>query len=97
MALKEDNKTAFLNDPIWAKVLSRYLKIERSKQNFTYQQLSDALASELGVHQNTGNLKTKFNRGNFGAQLFLMSLVVMGTKQVDVEQIRALYEQLADS
>ena len=91
---KSNEASSLINDPIWSAVLVRFLKIERSRQNFTFAKLSQALEAKVGIVQTADNLKTKFNRGNFGAQLLLMSLYVMGTKQINMEDILDLYQQI---
>lgn len=91
---KASEASTLINDPIWSAVLVRYLKMERSKQNFTFAKLSQALEEKVGIIQTADNLKTKFNRGNFGAQLLLMCLYVMGSKQLSMTDILELYEQI---
>jgi hypothetical protein len=86
--------STMINDPVWSAVLIRYLRMERSKQNFTFANLSQALEEKVGIVQTADNLKTKFNRGNFGAQLLLMCLYVMGSKQINMADIVELYEQI---
>lgn len=94
MPAKPREASTLINDPIWAAVLTRYLKIERTKQNFTFAKLSQALEEQVGIVQTADNLKTKFNRGNFGAQMLLMSLHVMGSKGIDMAEINDLYEKI---
>ena len=86
--------STMINDPIWSQVLIRYLRMERSKQNFTFADLSRALEEKVGIIQTADNLKTKFNRGNFGAQLLMMCLYVMGSKQINMTDITELYLQI---
>lgn len=86
--------STLINDPVWSAVLIRYLKMERTKQNFTFAKLSAALEEQAGIIQTADNLKTKFNRGNFGAQLLLMCLRVMGTKQINMDDIEELYQKI---
>jgi len=86
--------STMINDPVWSQVLIRYLRMERSKQNFTFANLSKALEEKVGIIQTPDNLKTKFNRGNFGAQLLMMCLYVMGTRQINMADITELYDQI---
>ena len=86
--------STLINDPVWSAVLVRYLKMERSKQNYTFAKLSQALEEKVGIIQTADNLKTKFNRGNFGAQFLLMCLYVMGSKQISMVDVVELYEQI---
>ena len=90
----ESKKRSFLNDDIWSEVLIRYMKMERIKQNYTLQELSAALEKEYGIIQTEGNLKNKFNRGNYGAQLLLMSLQAMGVSQINMDEIREIYKSV---
>ncbi len=88
------SKEKFLNEPAWGKALARYVNITRTRKGYTFKRLALELEQKLGVVQNDGNLRTKINRGNFGAQLFLMCLTVMDQDSIDIGEINSIVDDI---
>jgi len=78
----------------WAEVLKRLVKAERVKSGLSFEELSQSLKKEFGTEQNIGNLKSKFTKGNFGAQLLLQLLCVFQTEDLSHRSIRELLERV---
>jgi len=62
---------------------------------FTYKSLSHELEVHFGIIQTENNLKAKVANGNFGAQLLLMSMVVMGVDNVSSSDIKEAFNAAA--
>ena len=69
--------------PDWERRVQTLLKIELTKRNLTYKQLSEKLA-ELGVVESEPNIRNKLSRGTFSAVFFVQCLTAMGAKIVDI-------------
>lgn len=72
--------TKFVDDPLWRKVLSNIVRSGKEASNLSYQDLCERLQSEFGIPQSPDNLKSKFSKGNFGAQLLLQLVCIMDVK-----------------
>ena len=57
----------------------------------SYADLSSKLEA-LGTVQSPENLRVKINRGNFGAQLFVQLLIVMGKAEIDLNELQEIIE-----
>jgi hypothetical protein len=53
------------------------LKAEMKRRNITYDQLAEKLA-EIGVNENSRNLRNKVSRRGFSAVFFVQCLKAMG-------------------
>lgn len=60
----------------WQCVASRLVKAELEKRGITYRKLSEQLAA-LNIKQSEATLRSKINKGNFGAPLLLQILHVL--------------------
>jgi hypothetical protein len=74
------------HDPKWATGVSRLIKAYMAATGITYADLSRKL-KELGTVQSPENLRVKINRGNFGAQLFVQLLIVMGKSEINLKEL----------
>lgn len=90
----ESEKHPYIYDPLWAEVLRRFIKSEKAKSGLTYAQISEKLKHTFNTIQSADNLKSKIARANFGTQLFLQLLIVLGSKTIAVNDINALYQSL---
>lgn len=79
----------YVDHPTWAQVVSRLVKAEMAANALSYADLSERLKA-LGTQQSASNLKTKINRGNFGAQLFIQLFLVMERQQIDLSRVSQL-------
>lgn len=86
----------FLNDDIWAQVLVRYMKQVRTEHDYSLPELSVLIEKQFGIVQTDVNLRNKFNRGNYSAQLFLMALSAMGISEVSMGEIESIYQEVKD-
>lgn len=80
------SQPSFANNPKWAVVVSRLVKAQMAATGITYAGLSQKL-KELGTNQSPENLRVKINRGNFGAQLFLLLFIAMGKNEINLKEI----------
>ena len=76
----------YVHDPKWATGVSRLIKAHMAATGITYADLSLKL-KELGTVQSPENLRVKINRGNFGAQLFVQLLIVMGKSEINLKEL----------
>ncbi|GAA6153788.1 DUF6471 domain-containing protein [Pseudoteredinibacter isoporae] len=81
------------NSPEMNETIRRYFAMEKNMRGLDYRELSRRLA-EAGVEQSEGNLRVKMTTGKLGTPLFLHLLMVMGVKQLDMEQLNHIYEQV---
>lgn len=77
------------DNPLWGQVVARLVKMEMAANDLTYADLSERLKA-LGTFQTPNNLKTKINRGSFGAQLLLQLFIAMQVREISVEQARRI-------
>jgi len=80
------NPPNYVHDPKWATGVSRLIKAYMAATGTTYANLSTKL-KELGTIQSPENLRVKINRGNFGAQLFVQLLIVMGKTEINLKEL----------
>ncbi|MFM8745573.1 MAG: DUF6471 domain-containing protein [Aestuariivirga sp.] len=67
--------------PEWERRVQTLLKVELTKRNLTYKQLSEKL-TEIGVSESEPNIRNKLARGTFSAAFFVQCLAAMGAKEV---------------
>ena len=79
----------YVSNPKWATGVSRLIKAHMAASGVTYANLSERL-KELGTVQSPENLRVKINRGNFGAQLFLQLLIVMGKNEISLKELEVI-------
>lgn len=87
------SKEAYLDHPVWAKVVSRLVKAQMAANGLSYADLSRRLQA-LGTEQTATNLKTKINRGSFGAQLFIQLFLVMDATSIDLARAREMAQAI---
>lgn len=92
MARRTD--TELIDDPKWREIVIRLIKAEKAKSGMSYDNISSTLKTEFGIEQTSGNLKSKFSRGNFGAQLLLQLFCVMGTTNIGVDAVLDIYKKV---
>ena len=80
------NPPTYAHDPKWATGVSRLIKARMAAAGISYADLSNKL-KELGTIQSPENLRVKINRGNFGAQLFVQLLIVMGKSEINLKEL----------
>ncbi len=80
------NPPTYVHDPKWATGVSRLIKAHMAAAGISYADLSHKL-KELGTIQSPENLRVKINRGNFGAQLFVQLLIVMGKSEINLKEL----------
>lgn len=68
----------------WEKRVQTLLKVELTKRNLTYKQLSEKLA-EIGVSESEPNIRNKLSRGSFSAVFLIQCLEAIGAKTVSLE------------
>lgn len=70
----------------WRQVVQRIVKSEMSLRGVKYQGLSERLA-EQGIKQSADNLRNKVNKGIMGADLLLQILFVINAREVSVQML----------
>ena len=89
MQATEKNLASHVHDPKWATGISRLIKAHMAASGTTYADLSKKL-EQLGTLQSPENLRVKINRGNFGAQLFVQLLIVMGKTEINLNELEEI-------
>lgn len=84
---------SFVHDPKWATGVSRLVKAHMAATGISYSDLSNKLRA-LGTSQSPENLRVKINRGNFGAQLFVQLLIVMGKTEINLKELETIVENI---
>ena len=82
----------YVYDKDWADVMRRYLSGVKGESGLTYQDISEQLHSRFGITQSATNLKSKFSKVNFGAQLFIQLMLVMGRRDIDLNHLLEMYK-----
>lgn len=90
------SETSYVFDPNWAETLRRYIRSEKAKSGLTYEDISEKLNLVYGIKQSPANLKSKITRANFGAQLFLQMMLVMGSDKIDLLALEELYQGISE-
>ena len=67
----------------WLDLVKGMLKAEMKRRNMTYDQLVVKLA-EIGVTENSQNLRTKISRGGFSAVFFVQCLRAIAVPKIDI-------------
>lgn len=83
------SQTSYVHDPKWATGVSRLIKAHMAATGISYADLSQKLKT-MGTIQSPENLRVKINRGNFGAQLFVQLLIVMGKTEINLTELEAI-------
>jgi len=83
----------YVHDPKWATGVSRLVKAHMAASGITYADLSVKLKN-LGTSQSPENLRVKINRGNFGAQLFVQLLIVMGKTEINLKELEMIVDNV---
>ena len=65
----------------WYKEAAKFLKIELTKAEVTYQGLADRLTA-MGVEETFQSVAAKINRGSFSFAFFMQCMEALGTEQV---------------
>ncbi|MBB6521108.1 DUF6471 domain-containing protein [Pseudoteredinibacter isoporae] len=81
------------NSPEMNETIRRYFAMEKNMRGLDYRELSKRLA-DAGVEQSEGNLRVKMTTGKLGTPLFLHLLMAMDVKQLDMDQLSNIYEQV---
>lgn len=68
----------------WEKRVQTLLKVELTKRNLTYKQLSEKLA-EIGVSESEPNIRNKLSRGSFSAVFLIQCLEAIGADLVSLK------------
>ena len=93
MQSSENNKPNYAHNPKWATGVSRLIKAHMAASGITYADLSAKLQI-LGTSQSPENLRVKINRGNFGAQLFVQLLIVMGKTEINIKELEMIVQNV---
>jgi len=83
----------YVHDPKWAMGVSRLIKAYMAAAGISYADLSQKLM-QLGTSQSPENLRVKINRGNFGAQLFVQLLIVIGKTEIDLKELEKIVNNI---
>lgn len=70
--------------PDWERRVQTLLKVELTRRNLTYKQLSEKLAA-IGVHESEPNIRNKLARGTFSAVFLIQCLTAIGCRQLQLE------------
>ena len=70
-------------DAEWNAQVKGMLKAEMKRRNITYDQLAEKLA-DIGVTENSRNLRNKVSRGGFSAVFLIQCLRAMGCQKLEI-------------
>lgn len=89
----EKTQANYVHNPKWATGVSRLIKAHMAATGISYADLSNKL-KKLGTSQSPENLRVKINRGNFGAQLFVQLLIVMGKTEINLQELENIVNSI---
>lgn len=78
---------------IWKETIKRYLLSRKKLHVLSYQDISKRLASNE-INQSPHNLSAKYNKGRLSASLMISSLIAMGEKAIDLQELQAIMDEL---
>lgn len=68
----------------WKKEATKIIKLELTKQNISYEELSNKLKN-IGVEEDKSNIGNKLHRGSFSFAYALQIFKVLGIKTLRLE------------
>lgn len=77
----------------WNKAIKRYLLSKKKLHVLSYQDISKRLAS-YKINQSPQNLSAKFNKGRLSASLMSSSLMAMGEKVIDLQELKSILAKI---
>jgi len=80
----------------WQHFVRAYLKAIMLLRGFTYQTLSEALSSKLGVEMHADQLRKLIHRGAFKAEFLLQCAVAMGIESLDMPRFESPRKDSSD-
>ena len=83
----------FFDSPEMRETLHRLLRSQMALKGIDYNGLSQRLA-RMGVAQSATNLRSKINHGTLGAQLFVFIQFALGFERLDMDSLRAIYQDV---
>ena len=87
-------KIRSLNVPdIWTETIKRYLLSRKKLHVLSYQDISKRLVS-YEINQSPQNLSAKYNKGRLSASLMISSLMAMGEKVIDLQELQTILDGL---
>lgn len=81
------------DSPQMRETIRRLIRSQMAAKGMEYRDLARRLA-DLGVVQNESNLRSKVNNGSLGAQLFLYIELALGARDVPLEQVVEILEDV---
>lgn len=80
-----------MNKREWRVTAKNILKVELTKKNIDYKNLSEKLLA-IGIHENPANLNSKINRGTFSFIFFIQCMQAIGTYNFNIESEKNIDE-----
>lgn len=81
------------DSPPMREAIRRLIRSRMALKGFEYRDLARRLR-ELGVEQSESNLRSKVNNGSLGAQLFVYLLLALDQKQLELDPVVEILEEL---
>ncbi len=81
------------DSPAMREAIRRVIRSRMALKGFEYRDLTQRLRA-LGVEQTESNLRSKVNNGSLGAQLFVYILLALDLKQLDLEPMVEILDDL---
>lgn len=72
--------------PSWEDRAKRYLKAELKRADVSYKELAERLEKH-GLTESEASIASKLSRGTFAATFFVASLMAIGCKTVQLEDL----------
>lgn len=83
------------DDVTWERLVKNLLRAEMMRRGISYEVLAQRLA-DVGVNDNTRNLRNKVARGRFTAAFFAQCMIAMGVELLQIPRIGSLEAAIAD-
>lgn len=91
--MTRDRRRDLIDDPVWREVVRQTMHDAKVDASIDYKNLSDELMAQFGTLQTPVNLRNKFSRGNFGVQLLMQILCIVGHSNLSPAKIMARYHE----
>ena len=85
--------TSSSNTEIWSEAIKKYLMSKKKLHVLSYQDLSRKLAL-YEIKQTPKNLSAKFNQGTLSAALMISSLLAMGEKTINLNELNSILQEI---
>jgi hypothetical protein len=65
------------------------MQVEMAKRDMSYRELTEKINAKFKITENERNIRNRVARGTFTAGFFLMCLIAMDCKQIEINPIES--------